>query len=67
VRDCIVASDEFGGAIVIEDISLKRLQQTINTGSIVVTQAGIGATDQNENARLTEAGTIWLQRTLTGL
>lgn len=67
VRDCIVASDEFGGAIVIEDISLKRLQQTINAGSIIVTQAGIGATDQNENAMLTEAGTIWLQRTLTGL
>ncbi len=67
VRDCIVASDEFGGAIVIEDISLKRLQHTINAGSIIVTQAGIGATDQNENAMLTEAGTIWLQRTLTGL
>jgi aspartate kinase len=67
VRDCIVASDEFGGAIVIEDISLKRLQQTINADSIIVTQAGIGATDQNENAMLTEAGTIWLQRTLTGL
>ena len=67
VRDCIVASDEFGGASVIEDISLKRLQQTINVGSTIVTQAGIGATDQNENAMLTEAGTIWLQRTLTGL
>ena len=67
IRDCIVASDEFGGAGVIEDISLKRLQQTINAGSIIVTQAGIGATDQNENAILTEAGTIWLQRTLTGL
>jgi aspartate kinase len=67
VRDCIVASDEFGGAGVIEDVSFKRLQQTINAGSIIVTQAGIGATDQNENAMLTEAGTIWLQRTLTGL
>lgn len=67
IRDCIVASDEFGGACVIEDISIKRLQQTINAGSIIVTQAGIGATDQNENARLTEAGTIWLQRTLKGL
>lgn len=67
VRDCIVASDEFGGASVIEDMSLKRLQQTINAGSIIVTQAGIGATDQNENAMLTEAGSIWLQRTLTGL
>ena len=67
VRDCIVASDEFGGASVIEDISLKRIQQTINADSIIVTQAGIGATDQNENAMLTEAGTIWLQRTLTGL
>lgn len=67
VRDCIVASDEFGGASVIADISLKRLQQTINAGSIIVTQAGIGATDQNENAMLTEAGSIWLQRTLTGL
>ena len=67
VRDCIVASDEFGGASVIEDISLKRLQQTIKEGSIIVTQAGIGATDQNENAMLTEAGTIWLQRTLTDL
>ena len=67
VRDCIVASDEFGGASVIEDISFKRLQQTINAGSIIVTQAGIGATDQNENAMLTEAGTIWLQRILTGL
>ena len=67
VRDCMVASDEFGGASVIEDISLKRLQQTIHAGSTIVTQAGIGATDQNENARLTEAGTIWLQRTLRGL
>lgn len=67
VRDCIVASDEFGGASVIEDISLKRIQQTINADSIIVTQAGIGATDQNENAMLTEAGTIWLQRILTGL
>lgn len=67
VRDCIVASDEFGGASVIEDMSLKRLQQTINAGSIIVTQAGIGATDQNENAMLTEAGSIWLQRALTGL
>jgi aspartate kinase len=67
IRDCIVASDEFGGAVVIEDVSFKRLQQTINAGSIIVTQAGIGATDQNENAMLTEAGTIWLQRTLTGL
>ncbi len=67
IRDCIVASDEFGGAGVIEDISLKRLQQTINTDTIVVTQAGIGATDQNENAMLTEAGTIWLQQSLTGL
>ncbi len=67
VRDCIVASDQFGGASVIEDISLKRLQQTINVGSTIVTQAGIGATDQNENAMLTEAGTIWLQKTLTGL
>jgi aspartate kinase len=67
IRDCIVASDEFGGASVIEDISLKRLQQNINAGSIIVTQAGIAATDQNENAMLTEAGTIWLQRTLTGL
>ena len=67
VRDCIVASDEFGGASVIADISFKRLQQNIKAGSTVVTQAGIGATDQNENAMLTEAGTIWLQRTLTGL
>jgi aspartate kinase len=67
VRDCIVASDEFGGASVIENMSLKRLQQTINAGSIIVTQAGIGATDQNENAMLTEAGSIWLQRALTGL
>ena len=67
VRDCIVASDEFGGASVKEDMSLKRLQQTINAGSIIVTQAGIGATDQNENAMLTEAGSIWLQRALTGL
>ncbi len=67
IRDCIVASDEFGGASVIEDVSYKRLQQTINAGSIIVTQAGIGATDQNENAMLTKAGTIWLQRTLTGL
>jgi aspartate kinase len=67
IRDCIVASDEFGGASVIEDSSLKRLHQTINAGRIVVTQVGIGATDQNENARLTEASTIWLQQTLTGL
>lgn len=67
IRDCIVTSDDFGGAIIIEDISLKRLQQTINAGSTIVTQAGIGATDQNENTMLTEAGTIWLQRTLRGL
>ena len=67
VRDCMVASDEFGGASVIEDITLKRLQQTIQPGSTIVTQAGIGATDQNENARLTEAGTIWLQHTLRDL
>ncbi|MFM6970572.1 MAG: hypothetical protein ACKOWZ_09250 [Sediminibacterium sp.] len=67
VRDCIVASDEFGGASVIEDISFKRLQQTVHAGRIVVTQAGIGATDQNENAMLTEAGGIWLQRAITGL
>lgn len=67
IRDCIVASDEFGGASVMEDSSLKRLQQTINTERVVVTQASIGATDQNENARLTEAGTIWLQQTFKGL
>jgi hypothetical protein len=67
VRDCIVASDEFGGANVIEDISLKRLQQTIHTTRVIVTQAGIGATDQNENARLTEAGNWWLKDMLTGL
>jgi len=67
VRDCIVASDEFGGANVIEDISLKRLQQTIHTANVIVTQAGIGATDQNENARLTEAGNCWLKDVLTGL
>ena len=58
---------KFGGASVIEDITLKRLQQTIQPGSTIVTQAGIGATDQNENARLTEAGTIWLQHTLRDL
>ena len=67
IRDCIVASDEFGGASVIEDISLKRLQQTIHTTRVIVTQAGIGATDQNENARLTEAGNWWLKDMLTGL
>ena len=67
VRDCIVASDEFGGANVIEDISLKRLQQTLHTANVIVTQAGIGATDQNENARLTEAGNCWLKDVLTGL
>jgi hypothetical protein len=67
IRDCIVASDEFGGASVIEDISLKRLQQTINAGTIVVTQAGIGATDQNENARLIEASNDWLKNALTDL
>ncbi len=67
VRDCIVASDEFGGADVIEDITLKRLQQTINAGSTIVTQAGIGATDQNENAKLTEAGNDWLKNVLTVL
>ena len=67
VRDCIVASDEFGGANVIEDISLKRLQQTIHTARVIVTQAGIGATDQNENTRLTEAGNCWLKDVLTGL
>lgn len=67
VRDCIVASDEFGGADVIEDITLKRLQQAINAGSTIVTQAGIGATDQNENAKLTEAGNDWLKNVLTVL
>ena len=67
VRDCIVASDEFGGANVIEDISLKRLLQTIHTARVIVTQAGIGATDQNENTRLTEAGNCWLKDVLTGL
>jgi len=67
IRDCIVASDEFGGASVIEDISLKRLKQPINAGTIVVTQAGIGATDQNENARLIEASNDWLKNALTDL
>jgi aspartate kinase len=67
VRDCIVASDDFGGAIIIEDITLKKLQQTINTRGIIVTQAGIGATDQNENARLTEASNTWLKDVLRGL
>ena len=64
-RDCIVTSDDFGGASILEPITRSRIQQTFIPGRTHVTQAGIGATDQNENARLTTDGSNWLAATLT--
>ena len=66
-RDCIVTSDDFGGAGVLEPITQARIQQTFIPGRTHVTQAGIGATDQNENARLTAEANDWVQETIKGL
>jgi aspartate kinase len=67
IRDCIVTSDDFGEAGVLEPITLSRLQQTFIPGRTHVTQAGIGATDQNENATLSAEGNDWVQQTIKGL
>ena len=67
IRDCIVTSDDFGGAGILEPITLTRIQQTFIPGRTHVTQAGIGATDQNENARLTAEANDWVQETIKGL
>ena len=67
IRDCIVTSDNFGGADVLEPITLSRIQQTFIPGRTHVTQAGIGATDQNENATLTAEGNDWVQQTIKDL
>ena len=67
IRDCIVTSDDFGGAGVLETITQARIQQTFIPGRTHVTQAGIGATDQNENATLTADGNDWVQKTIKGL
>jgi aspartate kinase len=67
IRDCIVTSDDFGGAGVLEPITQARIQQTFIPGRTHVTQAGIGATDQNENARLTAEANNWVQETIKGL
>jgi aspartate kinase len=66
-RDCIVTSDDFGGAGVLEPITLARIQQTFIPGRTHVTQAGIGATDQNENALLTAEANDWVLKTIKGL
>ena len=66
-RDCIVTSDDFGGASIHEPITHSRIQQTFIPGRTHVTQAGIGATDQNENARLTAEANDWVQETIKGL
>jgi aspartate kinase len=66
-RDCIVTSDDFGGAGVLETITQARIQQTFIPGRTHVTQAGIGATDQNENAMLTAEGNDWVLKTIKGL
>jgi len=66
-RDCIVTSDDFGGASIHEPITRSRIQQTFIPGRTHVTQASIGATDQNENARLTTDGSNWLAAALTDL
>ena len=66
-RDCIVTSDDFGGAGVLESITQARIQQTFIPGRTHVTQAGIGATDQNENAMLTAKGNDWVQETIKDL
>jgi aspartate kinase len=67
IRDCIVTSDDFGGAGILEPITLTRIQQTFIPGRTHVTQAGIGATDQNENATLTAEGNDWVLKTIKGL
>ncbi len=67
IRDCIVTSDDFGGAGVLEPITLARIQQTFIPGRTHVTQAGIGATDQNENAGLRAEGNDWVLKTIKGL
>jgi aspartate kinase len=67
IRDCIVTSDDFGKAGVLESITQARIQQTFIPGRTHVTQAGIGATDQNENAMLTAKGNDWVQETIKGL
>ena len=67
IRDCIVTSDDFGEAGVLESITQARIQQTFIPGRTHVTQAGIGATDQNENAMLTAKGNDWVQETIKDL
>jgi len=67
IRDCIVTSDDFGGAGVLETITQARIQQNFIPGRTHVTQAGIGATDQNENATLTAEANDWVQKTIKGL
>ncbi len=67
IRDCIVTSDDFGEAGVLESITQARIQQTFIPGRTHVTQAGIGATDQNENATLTAEGNVWVLKTIKGL
>lgn len=67
IRDCIVTSDDFGKADVLESITQARIQQTFIPGRTHVTQAGIGATDQNENAMLTAEGNDWVLKTIKGL
>jgi aspartate kinase len=67
IRDCIVTSDDFGGAGVHDPITQARIQQTFIPSLTHVTQAGIGATDQNENAMLTAEGNDWVLNTITDL
>ena len=67
IRDCIVTSDDFGEAGVLESITQARIQQTFIPGRTHVTQAGIGATDQNENARLTAEANDWVLKTIKDL
>jgi aspartate kinase len=67
IRDCIVTSDDFGEAGVLEPITQARIQQTFIPDRTHVTQAGIGATDQNENAKLTAEANDWVQQTIKGL
>ena len=67
IRDCIVTSDDFGKAGVLESITQARIQQTFIPGRTHVTQAGIGATDQNENATLKAEGNDWVLKTIKGL
>jgi len=67
IRDCVVTSDDFGSAGILEPITLSRIQQTFIPGRMHVTQAGIGATDQNENATLTAEANDWVLKTIKGL